>query len=252
MGIIDIFLALISFLSIIPTRRYDIEYIARYVFLFPLIGILLGIIIGSIALLLSSVIQNGMIVALIVIAITLLLTGMHHTDALADFADGVMAKGSREDKIRALRDPAIGSAGASILILYLLGLFVALSTLDGMSMLKAIVVSECIAKYSMVLQASIGRAAWEGMGAPFVRAMKGKDCRSVNWQRLLIATIVTVGVAYAILHQLGIYAFIGSIAMAILLLAVANKNFGGISGDLFGATNELSRLTSLLIITSIA
>ncbi len=251
MGIIDIFSALISFLSIIPTRRYEIEYIARYAFLFPLVGILLGIIIGLIALLLSSTVPNGMVVALVVIAIILLLTGMHHTDALADFADGVMAKGSREDKIRALRDPAIGSAGASVLILYLLGLFVALNMLNGVSMLKAIVVSECIAKYSMVLQASIGRAAWEGMGAPFVRAMKGRDCKGVNWPRLLIATIITVGVAYAILDHLSVYALIGSLAVAILLLAVANKNFGGASGDLFGATNELSRLASLLIIASL-
>lgn len=251
MGIIDVLSSLISFLSIIPTRRYEIAYIARYMFLFPLVGVLLGVVIGSIALLLSLAIFNAMIVALVVIALILILTGMHHTDALADFADGVMAKGSREDKIRALRDPAIGSAGASVLIVYLLGLFVALSMLDGMNMLKAMIVSECIAKYSMVLQASMGRAAWEGMGAPFVREMKGREGKSVNWLRFIIANITTIGVAYAILNDIGVYAMLGSIAMAMLLLALANRNFGGVSGDLFGAANELSRLASLLIIASL-
>ncbi|GBC74476.1 MULTISPECIES: adenosylcobinamide-GDP ribazoletransferase [Candidatus Nitrosocaldus] len=251
MGIIDVLSSLISFLSIIPIpkrKTYDIEYIAGYMFLFPIVGVLIGAIIGIVALLLSLAISNGMIVALLVIAIMLVITGMHHTDALADFADGIMAKGSREDKIKALRDPAIGAAGASILIMYILGLFIALSMLDGLSILRAIVVSECIAKYSMVLQASMGRVAWEGMGAPFVRAMKGKECRGVNWSRLIIATITTVGVAYATLEQIGVYAIIGSTAIAMLLLAIANRNFGGVSGDLFGATNELSRLTSLLVI----
>ncbi|MEM0029826.1 MAG: adenosylcobinamide-GDP ribazoletransferase [Candidatus Nitrosocaldus sp.] len=253
MGIVDVLSSLISFLSIIPapTRKaYDITYIAGYIFLFPIVGALLGVIIGAVALLLSLAISNGMIVVLLVIALILIITGMHHTDALADFADGIMAKGSRDDKIKALRDPAIGAAGASILILYLLGLFIALNMLDGLSMLKAIIVSECIAKYSMVLQASIGKVAWEGMGAPFVRAMKGKDCRGVNWSRLLIATITTIGVAYATLNQIGAYAMVGSIAIAMILLALANRNFGGVSGDLFGTTNELSRLTSLLIISS--
>ncbi|MEM2923452.1 MAG: adenosylcobinamide-GDP ribazoletransferase [Candidatus Nitrosocaldus sp.] len=255
MGIIDVLSSLISFLSIIPipTRKaYDITYIARYMFLFPMVGALLGAIVGAIALLLSLAISNGMIVALVVVALILIITGMHHTDALADFADGVMAKGNREDKIRALRDPAIGAAGASVLIVYILGLFIALSMLDGLSMLKAIIVSECTAKYSMVLQASMGKVAWEGIGAPFVRAMKGKDCKDVNWSRLLIATITTIGVVYVTLNQIGAYAMIGSIAMAMLLLAIANRNFGGVSGDLFGATNELSRLTSLLIISSSA
>ncbi|MEM0441875.1 MAG: adenosylcobinamide-GDP ribazoletransferase [Candidatus Nitrosocaldus sp.] len=252
MGIIDVLSSLISFLSIIPVpkrKACDIEYIAGYMFLFPIIGVLLGAVIGIVALLLSLAISNGMVVALLVIAMMLVITGMHHTDALADFADGIMAKGSREDKIKALRDPAIGAAGASILIIYILGLFIALiSMLDGLNMLRAIVASECIAKYSMVLQASMGKVAWEGMGAPFVRAMKGRGCKGVNWSRLIIATVTTVGVAYATLEQIGVYAIIGSTAIAILLLALAYRNFGGVSGDLFGATNELSRLASLLMI----
>ncbi|MCS6767279.1 MAG: adenosylcobinamide-GDP ribazoletransferase [Candidatus Nitrosocaldus sp.] len=251
-SIISVLSALISFLSIIPTRRsHGIEYIARYMFLFPLAGVILGAIIGSLALLLSLTVADGMVRAVVLIALILILTGMHHTDALADFADGVMAKGSREDKIRALRDPAIGSAGASLLVVYLLGLFAALSTLHGMDLLRALVVSECIAKYSMVLQASMGRVAWEGMGAPFIRAMRGRDCRGVNWPRLLMATITTVGVAYALLDGVGVYALLGSMALSMLLLNIANRSFGGASGDLFGATNELSRMASLLIIASI-
>jgi adenosylcobinamide-GDP ribazoletransferase len=51
--------------------------------------------------LLNNLISNAWIVALIAASLLLIITGMHHTDALADFADGVMAKGSRDDKLKA-------------------------------------------------------------------------------------------------------------------------------------------------------
>jgi adenosylcobinamide-GDP ribazoletransferase len=41
-----------------------------------------------------------------------------------------------------------------------------------------------------------------------------------------------------------------TVGLSFLLLVVANKSFGGISGDVFGASNELVRLSSLLIFAS--
>ncbi len=238
-------LAVISFLTILPVNRsYSLDYIARYMFLFPLVGLLIGSIIGFIVYLLYNITDNSFIVALIATAILLIITGMHHTDALADFADGIMAKGSKESKLRALRDPAIGSAGATALILYIVGLIIVLASIDYSSMVTAVIVSEVIAKYAMVMQASIGRVAWEGMGAPFVKAMSIKDKRG---SRFIASTVITILLAYILSKYIGIYAFIASVASALIMLLLAYRNFGGISGDLFGATNELSRLTSLLV-----
>ncbi len=239
-------LALISFLTIIPVKRsYQLDYIAKYMFLFPLIGLIIGFTIGSITFLLDHLIDNAWIVALIATTLLLMITGMHHTDALADFADGVMAKGSRDDRLRALRDPAVGSAGATALILYIIGLIVTISSINGSSILVSITVSESIAKYTMVIQASLGKAAWAGMGAPFAKAMSIKD-RSGR-SKFLTSTLLAVLIAYILALDVGIYALITSIVSALIMLLIAYRNFGGISGDLFGATNELARLVSLII-----
>ncbi len=245
MNPLEPFLALISFLTILPvSRSYNLDYIARYMFLFPLVGLLIGFIVGFIAYLLYSITYSSLIVALIATATLLIITGMHHTDALADFADGIMAKGSRDVKLRALRDPAIGSAGATALILYIVGLIIALASIDNSSIVSALIVSEVIAKYAMVLQASIGRVAWEGMGASFARSMSIKDNGGSRW---IASTVITLLLVYILSKDMGIYAFIASVASALVMLLLAYRNFGGISGDLFGATNELTRLVSLLV-----
>ncbi len=238
-------LALISFLTIIPVNRsYQLDYTARYMFLFPLIGLIIGFIVGSITFLLNNLISNAWIVALIAASLLLIITGMHHTDALADFADGVMAKGSRDDKLKALRDPAVGSAGATALILYIAGLIVTISSINA-NTLVAIIVSESIAKYTMVIQASLGKAAWEGIGSPFTKAMSIKD-KSGRY-KFIVSTLLTILIAYILASDIGIHALITSIVSALVMLLIAYRNFGGVSGDLFGATNELARLVSLIV-----
>jgi adenosylcobinamide-GDP ribazoletransferase len=49
----------------------------------------------------------------------------------------------------------------------------------------------------------------------------------------------------------GVFVVISCIGVSFLMLAVAKKSFGGISGDVFGASNELVRLASLLIFASV-
>ncbi|MBS7606003.1 adenosylcobinamide-GDP ribazoletransferase, partial [Candidatus Bathyarchaeota archaeon] len=39
-----------------------------------------------------------------------------------------------------------------------------------------------------------------------------------------------------------------SIIMALLLTKISNRHFGGVTGDVFGAGNEIVRLSSLLTI----
>jgi adenosylcobinamide-GDP ribazoletransferase len=51
---------------------------------------------------------------------------------------------------------------------------------------------------------------------------------------------------YAGLIALGV-----SLTIAALLKYVSGKSFGGISGDVLGATNEVTRLASLLVLASV-
>ncbi len=238
--------SLISFLTILPVGKdYDIYYVARNMFLFPVAGIIIGLMIGSLALGLSMIVQP-FIVGLIATGMLFLLTGAHHTDALSDFADGLMANGGKDSKKKAMSDPRSGSAGTASLVLYFVGSIIAISTLAGMGSLKlllAIVVSEVIAKYVMVMQAHKGIAAWEGIGSPFTEQMKSKS-------KMLAATATTIPIAYFAGNLPGLYALVTASAIAFILVRISSKSFGGVSGDVFGASNEITRLSSLIIFAS--
>ena len=86
-----------SFLTIIPTSNSDLNSIAKNMFLFPIVGIVIGLIVGSLGYGLSLYLEP-IVVSLIVVASLAVITGIHHTDGLADFSDGLMTKGTKEKK----------------------------------------------------------------------------------------------------------------------------------------------------------
>lgn len=231
--------SVVSFLTIIPSKNSELELVAKNMYLFPIAGALIGVIVGAAGYGLSLFLQP-LITGLILTGTLAVLTGMHHTDALCDFADGIMAKGTREKKLQAMRDPAVGSAGVMTVVLYVAGMILAISMMKNFALFEAILLSELMAKLSMVIQANRGISAWQGLGSPFTQSMKDPRKLAMAGLLAIVPTIVLAGIT-------GIIVVISCILLSFLLLAIANRIFGGISGDVFGASNELVRLVSLLI-----
>ena len=232
-----------SFLTILPTSNSNLETIAKYMYLFPIVGAVIGLVVGSIGFGLSLFL-DPLIVSLLVVASFAIITGIHHTDGLADFADGLMAKGTKEKKLTAMKDLSTGSAGIVTIVLYIVGLIIAISLSTGYQLFLAILLSEILAKFSMVLMASIGKSASLGSNSPFVEMMKNK-------KKLMLAAIITLIPLIALGGMTGLLLFGVGITLTMFLVGLTSRSFGGITGDIMGATNELTRLTSLLIFVSI-
>jgi adenosylcobinamide-GDP ribazoletransferase len=231
-----------SFLTIIPAGSSDLKTVARYMHLFPLIGIAIGLLIGSAGYGLSLFLEP-LVVGLLIAAGLVLITGIHHTDGLSDFADGLMVRGTRERKLQVMKDPSVGSAGIITIILYVAGAVIALSMMRGFELFYAILVAEIIAKFSMVLVASIGPSAWEGSNSSFIESMRDR-------KKLAIAAAITIGSIAVFQNNTGFVALGMGIVLSLIIAGVSRRSFGGISGDIMGATNEITRLSSLLVFAS--
>jgi len=210
---------------------------------FPIIGIAIGLLIGSIVFGLSFFL-DPLVVSLLVVASIAVITVIHHTDGLADFADGLMARGTKEKKREVMKDLSTGSAGIISVVLYVVGAIIALSLTSGYELFQAILLSEILAKFSMVLMASIGNSASVGSNSPFMQIMKDK-------RRLAIAGVITIIPLVVIGGTVGLILFGVSIGVTLFLIGLSTRSFGGITGDVLGATNELTRLSSLLIFVSL-
>ncbi|MFN3654146.1 MAG: adenosylcobinamide-GDP ribazoletransferase [Candidatus Nitrosotenuis sp.] len=232
-----------SFLTIIPTGNSDLQSVARHMYLFPIIGIAIGLIMGSVGYGLSLFL-DPLVVGLFVTAGLVLITGIHHTDGLSDFADGLMARGTKEKKLQVMRDPSVGSAGIVAIILYVAAAIIALSSLKGFELFYAILAGEIIAKFSMVLITSIGPSAWQGSNTPFVDSMRDR-------KKLVIAAAITVGLLAILQNNTSFLALGIGVIMSIIIAMISRRSFGGVSGDVMGAANEITRVSTFLVFASV-
>jgi len=253
-------LDLISFLTQIPVRKeVKIEVVTARSYLFPFVALLIGLLVAVVAFLSFGYLgAANEIAALLTLLSIYLVTGLIHLDGLADFFDGLLAPGSKGDKIRAMKDDKMGIAGLFATILVLLvslfaiesigaGLTAAAFTFNFVSFYdfaSVFIIAEVSAKLSMNTCMVLGKgfADNEGLGALFIRSSSPRKYMSALLSAMLIAllfTVFTTSVRFFIVFT--------GIIVAFFVSHVAKKKLGVISGDVMGASNELARCTTLLI-----
>ena len=239
---------LIAFLTIIPVGMDQdcLTDAAKYMPLFPLVGAFIGSLAGISALLLFQILPD-IIVGILTLGLLLLITGLHHTDGLLDFGDGLMYKGPPEKKIEIMHDQQIGAGGLTLGLIILLASALCIARLNADIAIQSLIVSEASAKLSMVIGAWAGSSAYRGMNTYFVDAMRGKHRK----KRLVAALAFSFGIATGLLWITGFITVIFGIITSLTLVGVSNRNFGGVTGDVLGAMNELTRMASLIIILAV-
>lgn len=229
-------ISLFQFTTVLPLgKSQDLEIFARKSYLYPIAGYF----IGALVALPVFLIPDHMIAAAVAVSLLLLLTGAHHFDGLLDFGDGLMAHGDREHRIRALTDRNVGAGAIA------LGISVVLLTFAGLQaspfIIAAILAGEVCAKFSMSLLTSCGKPFHEGMQSylhqfsePYFPVISFLFCLP-----LLLLPIAPVKLAGA---------FLGMLICPLVLLLVSDRIFGGVNGDVVGASNEITRAVVFLAI----
>ena len=234
---------LFSFLTTIPVSMDQdiLTDTAKCMFLFPLVGAFIGLLAGLCGWATSQFLPS-LVVGALVLGFLLLITGLHHTDGLLDFGDGVMAHGSPERKIEIMHDQLTGAGGLSLGIITFLITAFSIAELDTSIIIQGLVVVEVSAKLSMVVGAWAGRAVHEGMSSSFLEAMHGKK----GTARLIIALAISFGIALPLLWLTGAVTVLAAILASLIMVGISHSHFKGVTGDVLGATNELTRMVSLI------
>ena len=248
-----------GFLSMLPVGL-TMEGIAALMeknYLYPVIGTFLGILLGVIAYI-SQLILPGEIALIIMLFSIYYIVGFNHLDGVADLGDGMMAHGSLEKKLNALKDTKLGIGGAASCTILLISLYSSIAAVQTESlsfvrmfngspeittplmMFLSFIVMETCAKHSMLTIATFGKSIHEGLGS-----MTIDGATPVNF---MIGTIFSGLICTATLGLAGLLALIASIIFSLVLLNRSNNHFGGLNGDGIGTANELGRIISLATI----
>jgi adenosylcobinamide-GDP ribazoletransferase len=222
---------------------------ARFMFVFPLIGALIGFLASLFGWVCLYLLLPSLLVGVLVLGILLLLTGLHHTDGLLDFGDGVMAHGTPERKIEIMHDKLTGAGGLTLGMMTLLVTAIALGylSLSPFFIIQFVIVVEVSAKLAMVVGAWGGKAVHQGMASVFLEEMHG----SKGNLRLVGALVVSLAVALPLLWLNGAIVILASVLVGIVMVAVAHRHFKGVTGDVLGATNELARMVAAVVLVAL-
>ncbi len=249
-----------GFLSTIPVgiTMEGLDEFFRRTYLHIIVGIVLGILIGAVAFGLQSFL-SPQLSAVFIIVFVYYMTGLNHLDGIADMGDGLTAHGSREKKLKALKDMSLGIGGVAFTALALMAFYTALVSLltgefllpDGSTAGTAVViflslfVAEVSAMQCMLTIAAFGKSIHEGLGSILIK--------NTTFPKYLLGFAMglaacTLAFWYIGLALVGPIAFVASIASALLLINISNRHFGGVNGDIIGASNEIGRTIALVAI----
>lgn len=234
------FIRAFTFLTIIPVKGREetgeMPEASDSLPWFPLVGILIGIVLFLLHQLLQGIIVHPVRPVLILITWEIL-TGGLHLDGLGDTVDGIAVGGRKEKKLAAMRDRHFGAFATAAVVLVLLGKYGGLQSAPSFCLILAPV----IGRWAMMLLARISHPAdSEGIGKDYAGYQGGTP--------FVISTVMVVGVS-ALLGR-----FIGLVSVAIVVLFVlgASRFFrsriGGITGDTFGFTCEISEMIVLICV----
>ncbi|NTW27958.1 MAG: adenosylcobinamide-GDP ribazoletransferase [Coriobacteriia bacterium] len=236
----------LSLLTAIPTRAgWPEDGRVQSAAWFPAVGLLLGIAgygAAKLAALAGGALRAPLVVAGCIVVAWALVTRLLHWDGLADVADGFWGSHDTARRLEIMSDSHTGAFGATVLSLTAILQVAAIAAILSASHESVLIVVPAFARFSATMAAWLGKPARPGglgrsvMGAP---------------TPLSLAIVgLTVAIAFAVLwFGFGVTgAVLGGLGMLLALAIphVLSERFGGVTGDVMGASVLLTE-TVLLV-----
>jgi len=227
----------------VPLRReLTPQQLGRATVYFPLVGLVIGIVLAALCWLLDFILPLSVVNVLLIVALVMM-TGALHLDGLADTCDGLAGHRSVEDRWKVMRDSRTGAFGVVGIVLLLLAKYVSLNSVPSTLLIPVLVFMPVVSRWAMVYAIfAFPYARPAGLGTAYKSATR--------WPQFAVATVVTLAVAAALFPLFSFMGFVlvaGVWIIATLLSFYFKRKFAGLTGDTYGAINEVSEVMALVI-----
>jgi adenosylcobinamide-GDP ribazoletransferase len=219
------------------------EGLARAQRAFSLIGAMIGLVVGLADRCLLAAGVPSLAAAALALGASAALTGALHEDGLADVGDGFGGGRDRATKLSIMRDSRLGTYGMIVLLVGFVARASALASLPLATIIPALIVAHALGRAVIpVLAASMPFARDDGLGKSAGRPDKASAI-----------TAVIIGAVIALLCLTAtqtLLAIVIAAAGAAAIAALAWRQIGGITGDVFGAAEQVVEAAVLVMLAA--
>lgn len=238
-------LAALHFLTVIPSfshKPFDVQELGRSVGYYPVIGGLIGLSLFGVDRLLSFIFPPSVTGALVIV-FWAAISGGFHFDGFLDSCDGILGGANPEDRLNIMKDERVG---AFALIGGILLIAIKLSAINSMDIYRdqALILAPIISRWGMSIAI---------VGYPYGRMIGlGKDIKSFAKKReALIATFIVMISAAIIAGLPGLSITVIAFIFIIGISRFIMRRIPGLTGDSYGAINELVEVLVLISFTAV-
>ncbi|MDE2668770.1 MAG: adenosylcobinamide-GDP ribazoletransferase [Chloroflexota bacterium] len=229
----------IGFLTVLPMAPAGEARMGPARAWFPLVGLGLGGVLLGLDIAAREALPE-LVVGAILVAVLLVLTRAIHTEGFLDCCDGLFGGFTREDRLRILRDSHVGAfavvGGAALLLLK----WSALAGIPDDARTGLLLVFPCLSRFGMVAtMAAFPYVREQGLGRAF---QEGR-----GWWQVMLGAATAGAAAVLFLGGGGAILFGVAIVVALGLGRWMAGMLGGMTGDTYGAINEVGEVTVLVL-----
>ncbi|MEL7212678.1 MAG: adenosylcobinamide-GDP ribazoletransferase [Pseudomonadota bacterium] len=215
---------------------------AKAAWAYPLVGTVLAVLVGGPATAFALVLPAEVLAALILVAL-IVLTGALHEDGLADSADGLWGGWEPVRRLEIMKDSQIGSYGVIALVLSLFLRWLGLvAVIEAGQLLPVLIAIAMLSRAGMVaVMTALPNARDGGLS---------KRVGRPSWKAALIAAFLGVIAALLGLGLGAIPLLLTTALAALAVAAIAKAKIGGQTGDILGATQQITEIAALIAVAA--
>lgn len=228
-----------------PRRReVSPEQLGSSIVCFPVVGIVIGLILAGLYWLLHLVLPSAVVSGLLLVCLVVL-TGGLHLDGFVDTCDGIASHKTPEARREVMRDSRAGALGMVGVCCLLIVKYVSLNSVPQNLMMTTLVLMPVVSRWAMVYAVfAYPYARPSGLGKVFKQG--------ASWRRLTMATLVALAVAIPWFRLAGLVIMLGVWVIVVAMAAYLKGKFSGLTGDTYGAINEVAEVGVLILVCLLA
>lgn len=234
------FLSAIGFLTRVPVvgGERDPSGAVRW---FSVVGCLIGLFVGGVYALLYNVGPSPLAATVAVVA-GVALTGGFHEDGLADSMDAIGSRARGGRALEIMKDSRLGTYGTLAVVVTVVWRILALAALSPLVAVSGLVMAHTLGRVgAVVLMSTTPPARAEGLGV--LEVTSGGAWFSVG-SGVVLATLA---------GGWWVVPAVGLVAIATAYVGVVSRiRFGGITGDLLGACEQMGEMLVLALVAGLA